>query len=798
MAAGAFAQSVSLSGTTPASLVYTPGTNYSGIITVALTGAAPTGGAVISLSSDNTSAATFLQNPFDSTTVFTNSGGQTSITIPSGYSSGTFAIAASDVSVITTSHVSVAYNSITDVVTLTSNPPRVYRFSLTPATVTGVANLTGTVGLIAHAPAGGVLITLSSDNAAITVPPNVTIPAGAPGASFTASSATVAAVTTAHVTASYSSNYGPGPRVVTVTVEPAPAPSVASLSLSPTTVVGGSSSTGTVTLTGPAPAGGVSVSLQSSNAVATVPASVTVPAGATSATFTVSTTTVQATAPATISASAGGVTQTATLTVNPLPPFQIIGVNNGDTLSGDMSIAVNVYSDRGLLTLGVDGVDVSSSNIILDPSQNSTGFSLETSAFPNGPHTITVRDAFGVTDTRTVTFSNILSNLNYNPMFDTTAGVTDIGNVCHITGTFSSPQSWTVSITDDSNNAVNTFSGSGTTIDVNWNGTNSAGQVMPADDYLVTITSNGVPPPAPSGTGVRRPAGTTASKTFLVNIDNYADSIILLHSETIGTGGSGGDSPAVHRAKAIQYKHFLHAELDRYVGSDFHYPILVSILSDYDFVHDPKLVGRIENKFRRPALLVYVVADGEYHDMRAESVDYISSPIIHPWFDMGGYRWYSKFTQGQQLTSKDIDVSLLTANAGYGGEFGTAGNGPLVWMDTCLSTAGGGVINANDYSFGRNPLDYQWATDFGIDSNGFGGGVYFGSVASIPRHYLTGLPGNWGFDWSYWRQNVWDFLCAGGKNFQTALNRSYDIQSFTSQPTPPDAMVWEGYGFFAF
>ena len=104
----------------------------------------------------------------------------------------------------------------------------------------------------------------------------------------------------------------------------------------------------------------------------------------------------------------------------------------------------------------------------------------------------------------------------------------------------------------------------------------------------------------------------------------------------------------------------------------------------------------------------------------------------------------------------------------------------------------------NNFFFGRDPQDYQWATDFGIDAYGDGGGVYFGSIASIPRHYLTGLPGNWGFDWSYWRQNVWDFLCAGGNNFQTALDRSYRIQSFSSQPTPPDSMVWIGYGFFAF
>ena len=462
-------------------------------------------------------------------------------------------------------------------------------------------------------------------------------------------------------------------------------------------------------------------------------------------------------------------------------------------------------SDNGMLTFSVDSIDVGTSTTVLIPGQNSVGFTLETNSYANGSHIVAVRDAFGYKDTRTVVFTNALSNLNYNPMFDTSIGTTDVATACHITGTFASSQSWTVTITDDSNNPVKAFSGTGTSIDLIWNGTNTSGQVVPADDYLVTISGSGTTTQSLPGSGVQPQATGMTTKTFLVNKDNFADTIILLHSETIGQGGQGpgSDSPAQHRAKAIQYKHFLHAELDRFVGSAFHYPVLVSILSDYDFVHDPKLVGRIMNKFRRPALLVYVVADGEYHDLRAEPYDYTGNrdwvfPLAHPFFELGTYRFYSKFSSGQILTSNDIDVSSLTASAGYGGQSGFAGNGPFVWMDNCTSTGGGATIGNNNFFFGRDPQDYQWATDFGIDAYGDGGGVYFGSIASIPRHYLTGLPGNWGFDWSYWRQNVWDFLCAGGNNFQTALDRSYRIQSFSSQPTPPDSMVWIGYGFFAF
>jgi len=584
----------------------------------------------------------------------------------------------------------------------------------------------------------------------------------------------------------------------------ASAVSLTGLSISPPSVTGGASATGTLTLSGPAPANGLTISLVSDNAAANVPASVPIGAGATGTTFSVTTTAVASSVTANITAAYNGVSKSAALTVNAPPVFQIIGINNGDTISGDVSVEVNAYTETGLLTLAVDGVDFGTHNISANPNPNTATFSLETSAYSNGTHVIKVRDPYGNTDTRTVTFSNTLSNLNYNPMFDSTAGVTDIANACHITGAFSTPQSWTVSITDDSNNPVNSFSGTGTVVDVTWNGANSRGQMMPGDDYLVTITGSGTASQSSSATGVTPNAASSTSKTFLVNKDNYADSIILIQTEGMGAGGDPGepgvDTPAMHRAKAIAFKHFLHGELDRFVGSSFNYPILVSLLSDSDFAHDPKLIGRIENKFRRPALFVYVSTDGEYHNFEVPGVTqdtrYKDIPLVHPYFELGSHYWYSAFTPGQPLTSKDIDISALTANVGYG----VSGNGPLVWIDTCFATAGGGKIGPDytsvDLSFGNNPVDYQWANDFSIDNNGFSGGVYFGSVAEVPRQYLNSDQD--GYDWSYWRQNLLDFLCAGGNNFQTALNRSYDIQSFTSSPTPPQVLLWVGYGNFAF
>ncbi len=576
---------------------------------------------------------------------------------------------------------------------------------------------------------------------------------------------------------------------------------LSSLTISPSSVTGGTSATGTVTLDNPAPSGGATVSLASDNAAATVPASVSIAAGANSATFPITTTAVTAQATANITASYSGVSKSAALTVNAPPVFQITGINNGDTISGDSSVGVNAYTEHGLLTFFVDGSEIGSCNVTFSPGQNKAGFSLETTAYPNGTHVLTVSDVRGNTDTRTVTFSNALSNVNYNPMFDSTPGVTDIANACHIMGTFSTPQPWTVNITDDSNNPIKSFSGSGTSVDVTWDGTDANGQSVPGDDYIVTITGSGTAAQSATGTGPSPQATAALSKNFIVNKDNYADSIIILHTETFGLGGKasdGGDGPVVQRAKAIAYKHFLHAELDRFVGATFNYPILVSIVSDYDFLHDPNLVRRIENKFRRPAHMVYIVADGNYEDPNAPPIPGTTIPDVqpvHPYFGLGSYQFFSGFLSGEMTKPNYIDVSALTAQAGY-----SFAEGPFVWINTCFATAGGLTTDPyNGYQSGqRDPIDYQWATDFGITGDFFGGngGVYLGATDSIPRQYLPQLPGNFGADWSTWRQNFLDFFCAGGNNFQTALRRSYDVQSFFSDPHPEDTEVSLGYGYF--
>jgi len=188
-------------------------------------------------------------------------------------------------------------------------PAALNSVSVSPANVTGGNSATGSVSLTAGAPAGGVVVGLTSSSSAANVPPTVTINAGSTSANFAVTTSPVAAVTTASITAAY----GGVNKTAALVVQP---PALAALTLSPSTVVGGSTSTGTVTLTGPAPNGGIVIALASNKPTkATVPANVMVAAGKTFATFTVTTVTVTSGTSVTISGSYGGVTKNATLTV---------------------------------------------------------------------------------------------------------------------------------------------------------------------------------------------------------------------------------------------------------------------------------------------------------------------------------------------------------------------------------------------------------------------------------------------------------------------------------------------------
>ncbi len=222
--------------------------------TVTLSGVAPSGGAVVALSSSNTTAARV----------------PSSVTVAAGATSATFTVSTSAVAASTTVSISGAYGGVTRSAsfTVTPAPPPASTLSsltLNPTNVVGgVQSATGTVTLSGAAPSGGAVVTLSSSNtSAARTPSSVMVAAGATSATFTVSTSAVAASTTVSI----SGTYGGVTRAASLTVVPAPPPppTLASLTLDPANVFGGQSSTGTVTLSGPAPAGGAQVLLSSNN-----------------------------------------------------------------------------------------------------------------------------------------------------------------------------------------------------------------------------------------------------------------------------------------------------------------------------------------------------------------------------------------------------------------------------------------------------------------------------------------------------------------------------------------------------
>jgi len=276
--------------------------------TVTLSGAATSGGAVVTLSSSNVAATV-----------------PTSVTVPVGATSANFTVNTSVMPENTTLGLTISGilgSSRSATLTLEPPPPLLSGLSVSPTSVVGGNSATGTVTLSA-AQSGATIITLQPPppTAPATVPANVTVPAGATSASF--------AITTASVSNTFNLNLGsrvegadsPGPTaLLLITPGEVPTPTLSALSVSPTSVVGGDPLTLTVTMSSVAPSGGSVVTLSSNTAAVTVPASLTVAAGATNRTFTLGTTSVTAATTATISGASGGVTRSATVTVNPASP----------------------------------------------------------------------------------------------------------------------------------------------------------------------------------------------------------------------------------------------------------------------------------------------------------------------------------------------------------------------------------------------------------------------------------------------------------------------------------------------
>jgi subtilisin family serine protease len=161
---------------------------------IILSAPAPSGGAVFSLSSNNTSVATVPP----------------SVSIAAGSTMAAFPVSTMTSANSTTVTISASISGSTQTASLTVTPqpppggPTLTSLSFNPNPVVGGSSSSGAVTLSGPAPNGGALVSLSSSNPGVAaVPASVTIPFGKTSASFTANTSIVTAPTKVTVGASY-------------------------------------------------------------------------------------------------------------------------------------------------------------------------------------------------------------------------------------------------------------------------------------------------------------------------------------------------------------------------------------------------------------------------------------------------------------------------------------------------------------------------------------------------------------------------------------------------------------------
>jgi len=274
------------------------------------------------------------------------------VTVNPGSTQATFPITTSAVLTPTPVTITAAYNGIARTVNLTINPVQLSSLTLGASSAVGGATVTGNKTILTgQAGPGDITVQLVSSNPAVApVPATVTVPAGATQSPvFSIATTAVSAVTAVTITATYSGVA----KTVNLTVNPV-AP--LSVSLSSATPVGGAIVAGNrVNLNVAAGPGGADVTLASSDAAASVPATVTVAPGSTqSAAFSITTSAVATATAVTITATYNGIGQTANLTVNPLTPLSVS--LSSATAGGGAVVAGNRVNLNG--AAGPGGADI--------------------------------------------------------------------------------------------------------------------------------------------------------------------------------------------------------------------------------------------------------------------------------------------------------------------------------------------------------------------------------------------------------------------------------------------------------
>jgi|GEM_PF-1687664 len=366
------------------------GMNSVATCTVSISVAAPAGGAMISLASNVSS----LVIP-------------STVTIAPGAKATTFPAVTSWLPAVQSAILTATYLGNSRSATLTLEPDVIVSgLACSPSVLGPGGDTTCTVSLAEIAPAGGTAITLSSSNAALSLPPSVVVAAGKASATFIVTTANVANDLVASVTASAGGSWAS----VAITIQSA---ALKSFTCNPATIGTAATSTCTITVSEPvsAPAG-LAVSILSSSSILKSPASVTVPMLYTSVSFAVT--------PGTITFN-----QTVVLTA----------VLNGQILTTSVSLATGpAVSSLSCSPVSLPSASSGSCTLSLSGAAPAGGLSVDLSSNNSG---LSVPTSVNVaTGTRAATFP-------------VTAGTIDVQTTAVVTATLNGIQSATLTLLAD-------------------------------------------------------------------------------------------------------------------------------------------------------------------------------------------------------------------------------------------------------------------------------------------------------------------------------------------------------------
>lgn len=257
-----------------------------------------------------------------------------------------------------------------------------------PAEVVGGQSSQGTVTLSGPAPAGGVVVGLvSSSPPDVSVPPSITVPAGASSATFTAQTGSATVDVAPTITASAPGSVSVSARLTALTM-------LRSVTVNPTSIVGGQTGQGRVTLGAPAPADGAVVELSTGfNEAATIPPSVTVAAGTTTASFAITTRAVLTSTWIVLLASYDGVSRNTMFEVAPGQAADKVAVTRAEYKRGRRQLRVEATSTSSSATLDV--YVTATGNVIGRLGNLGGGRYGGQFSWPTNPESVTVRSSLG-------------------------------------------------------------------------------------------------------------------------------------------------------------------------------------------------------------------------------------------------------------------------------------------------------------------------------------------------------------------------------------------------------------------